>query len=516
MHIGEHTIGEHNLATLAEDAETRLGDHRSMFFEGTWYGSGELLDRARRAASGLGELGVRPGERVVVFMANTPEVGIAYNAIWRAGAVCTPAIFLLPPAELRHVLTDSEAAAVITTPELLATVRAAADGVDTLRHVVCVGGGEATTDFAELEASEPGDIVPRADDDLAALLYTGGTTGRSKGVMLSHTNYWHSARSATDASYVPDLPRVILPLPLSHAYGLGVTIMAGHQPEPSESVLMRWFDPTGFLQLVADHGIHRAAVVPSMLQMLLAAPLEDYDLSSLRLVSSGAAPLPLEVVEAFERRVPNATIIEGYGCTESASFVSMNRPDARKVGTVGPPMPGIEVRIVDESDTPLPAGTPGEVMVRSQGVMQGYWHAREATAQTLRGGWLATGDIGMLDEDGFLTILDRKKDLIIRGGFNVYPSDVEDALVEHPEVEMAAVVGAPDDKHGEEVVAFVQLAADATVTGEELVAWSKERLGGYKYPRIVHVIDQVPLTPVMKIDRKALRARLATPAHQVG
>ena len=506
--------GEHNLAKLAADGEQRFGDRPSLYFEGTWHRSGELWDRAVRAATGLSELGIEPGERVVVFMANTPEVGIAYNAIWRAGAVCTPAIFLLPPAELRHVLTDSEAAAIITTPEFLPTVSQAAEGVDTLRNVICVGGGEGTVDFAQLEAAEPSDIVPRADDDLAALLYTGGTTGRSKGVMLSHSNYWHSAKSATEASHVPGLPRVISPLPLSHAYGLGITIMAGHQPEPSESVLMRWFDPTGFIELVAELGVHRAAVVPSMLQMLLAAPLEDHDLSSLRYVSSGAAPLSPDVIAAFERRVPSATVLEGYGCTESATFVSANRPDGRKVGTVGPPMPGIEVRIVDEQDAPLPAGTPGEVMVSSKGVMQGYWHAPEATAQTLRGGWLATGDIGMLDEDGFLTILDRKKDLIIRGGFNVYPSDVEDALVEHPQVEMAAVVGAPDEQHGEEVVAFVQLTAGATVTGEELVAWSKGRLGGYKYPRVVHVIDQVPLTPVMKIDRKALRARVAEPEPQ--
>lgn len=501
-------VGEHNLARLADEARERLGDRESLFFEGRWYRSGELHQRVRRVGAGLVDLGVQPGERVVIFMANTPEVGITYNAIWRAGAVATPAIFLLPPDELRHVLADSGATTVVTTPEFLSTVNAARDGLAHVERVVCVGGGADTVAFDDLEDADPGSIVARDDDDLAALLYTGGTTGRSKGVMLTHANLWHTTKSAMDAAHVPGITRTIVPLPLSHAYGLGVSVMAGHQPEPGTSVLMRWFDPAGFLDLVEQHEIQRATLVPAMVQLLLAQPLEDRDLSSLSYVGTGAAPLADETAEEFERRAPGVAVLQGYGCTESSTFVSMEIPSARRRGTVGRPIPGVGVRIVDDEGEDVPPGQPGEVIVRSAGVMPGYWNDPQATEAALRDGWLRTGDVGALDEDGFLRIVDRKKDVIIRGGFNVYPRDVEDALVEHPAIATAGVVGAPDPDKGEEVVAFVTLDVGSEVDGDAIVAWAKARLGGYRYPRRVEIVDQLPTTPVLKLDRKALRQLL--------
>jgi long-chain acyl-CoA synthetase len=215
------------------------------------------------------------------------------------------------------------------------------------------------------------------------------------------------------------------------------------------------------------------------------------------------------VEREFTRRVPTVSIRQGYGMTETASLVSTNPPDRTKPGSVGPPIPGTEVRIADEHGDALPIGDPGEAWVRSPGVMRGYWNAPEATAETLGDdGWLHTGDIGRLDEDGYLYIVDRQKDLIIRGGFNVYPRDVEDALVEHPAVRVAGVVGRPDDVHGEEVVAFVSLHPDAEASPSELVAWAKQRIGGYKYPRDIQIVDAVPLTNVGKVDRKALRSLL--------
>jgi long-chain acyl-CoA synthetase len=496
-------VGQRNLARLAEQAFERHGDYESLFFEGTWLRSRDLFERSRRLAGGLVELGVEPGDRVVVMMANCPEVALTYTALWRAGAVVTPAIFLLPPDELRHVLSDAEARVVVTTPEFLLTVQLAADGLDSVRAIVCHGGGEGNVvEFTSLEQAPPGDIVARADDDLAALLYTGGTTGRAKGVMLSHGNLWSCARSANEASYIPGLVRYIVPLPLAHAYGLSVTVTGMHTPERGHSVLMRWFDAAGFCELVAEHGLQRATLVPSMLQILLGHNLEDYDLSSLRYVNSGGAPLAPEVLEQFERRVPNVEILEGYGLTESGGIMSVNPPGARRIGSVGTPLPGYEVRV--ESD----AEGLGEILCRAEGVMQGYWRAPEATGATLRDGWLHTGDIGRLDDDDYIWIVDRKKDLIIRGGFNVFPRDVEDALLEHPAVAMAAVVGRPDERYGEEVVAFVSLHAGEQVAGEELVAFGKQRLGGYKYPREVRVLDAIPLTPVGKTDRKAVRALL--------
>jgi long-chain acyl-CoA synthetase len=259
-------------------------------------------------------------------------------------------------------------------------------------------------------------------------------------------------------------------------------------------VLMRWFDAESWLALAQEHRSQIAPVVPSMLYMLLREPLEDYDLSELRYVASGAAPLAPEAIQEFTRRVRGVEIREGYGLTETSALVSTNRPGRIRYGSVGEPVPGTEVRIDG-----------GEICVRSELVMKGYWNAPELTAETIRDGWLYTGDMGRL-EDGYLTILDRKKDLIIRGGFNVFPRDVEEALVEHPAIATACVVGRADDVHGEEVVAFVTLRGEATT--EELLAFGKERLGGYKYPREIHVVDTLPLTPVGKVDRKALRETL--------
>jgi long-chain acyl-CoA synthetase len=503
-------VGEHNLARLAERAFEARGDYPSLLFEERWYGSGELFERSRRLAAGLSELGVSPGDRVVVTMANSAEVGITYSALWRAGAVVTPANFLLPPEDLRHVIADAEATAVITTTEFAEKVLAATGELDCVRFLISSGADDGFFEFATLEQASPAPIVARDDDDLAALLYTGGTTGRSKGVMLSHSNLDFSGKAAHASAYVPGITRGLTALPLSHAYGLLVTIAGTHSPERGVRVLMRWFDPAGFLELIAEHRVQLSSVVPTMLQILLSQPLERYDLSSLRYVTSGGAPLAPEVAEQFTRRVPSVSIRQGYGLTETAALVSSNPVGHEKPGSVGLPVPGTEVRILDDADRELGPGQVGEICARSPGVMSGYWHSPDATEEALRGGWLRTGDLGYRDEGGYLFIVDRKKDLIIRGGFNVYPRDVEDALLEHPAIEAAAVVGRPDEVHGEEVVAFVSLRPAGDVSTEQLVEWARERIGGYRYPREIHVLDAVPLTNVGKIDRKVLRARLAS------
>jgi long-chain acyl-CoA synthetase len=254
--------------------------------------------------------------------------------------------------------------------------------------------------------------------------------------------------------------------------------------------------------------MQRTTVVPTMLQMLLALPLEEHDLSSLVQVISGASPLSVETAKEFERRVPSAQILEGYGLSETGGAMTVNRPSNRTLGSVGRPYSNCEVRLVDDDGKPVGEGEEGEVTCRAPFVMQGYWRDDDATANTIRDGWLYTGDVGRFDDDGNLYIVDRKKDLIIRGGFNVYPRDVEEVLQLHPAVARAGVVGKPDASKGEEVVGFVQLNEGADATPEELIEFSKERLGRYKYPREVRIIDAIPLTPVLKIDRKQLRARL--------
>ncbi|AQZ68352.1 Long-chain-fatty-acid--CoA ligase [[Actinomadura] parvosata subsp. kistnae] len=489
---------EQTLGRLAEESWSRFDDHDSMYYEGVWHRSHTLAERARRMCGGFTEAGIRPGDRVAVMMANSPEVPIVYQALWAAGAVVTPVVFLVGPEELRHVLLDSGAAAVVTSPELAGTVRAA--NVDLPVHV----------DTRELERAAERGPVARDPDDLAALLYTGGTTGRAKGVMLSHHGLWHVAKDAFELSHQEGRNRALVPVPLTHSYGLIVTIASLHASEPQQAVLTRWFDPREFLRLAAEQHVHYGTVVPSMIHSLLAEPLEEHPLPDLAYLTCGAAPLGRRTLEEFERRMPGVQILEGYGLTETSAVTTFNPPGRRRVGSVGLPLAGYTITIRDNDGEEVEPGDVGEICVSGDSLMLGYWGEREPDPDgtALVGKELRTGDIGCVDDDGYLYIVDRKKDLIIRGGFNVFPRDVEDALDRHPDVVVSGVVGRPDPRLGEEVVAFVQLRRDATVTAEELIEWARERVGRVKYPREVRFVDSVPLTSVLKLDRKALRGML--------
>ncbi len=506
-----------NLARQAERALDRHGDYDSLFFEGTWHTSGTQAGRAARFASGLTSLGLRPGDRLLVLMANCPEVPVTYTAVWRAGAVVTPLIFLVSDHELRAALIDSGAVGVVTTAEFLPKVLGAVAGAPEVRFVVSVGvppladSPVPVHDFADVESAAPGSIVARSGTDLAALLYTGGTTGRAKGVPLSHANLNWCGWSVDQVAAASKLDSHLVPLPLAHAYGLLVLCTGMYRAERGQTFLMRWFDPAGWVKLAAEHRIQASALVPSMIQMLLTQPLEEADLSALSAVSSGAAPLAAEVRLEFERRVKGVTIYEGYGCTESATIISSSPVGRRRPGAVGLPVPGCEVTIRDDKDQELAAGEDGEICVRSPGVMSGYWRTDAGPdGGVLAGGWLHTGDIGHTDADGYLYVVDRKKDLILRSGFNVFPRDVEEVLLGHPAVAQAGVIGRPDERVGEEVVAFVSVRPGAEVTETELIEYAKLHLSRVKYPREVRIVPAMPLTSVGKLDRKKLREWLAT------
>ena len=504
-------IEDYNLARLAERSQARFGEREWLFFEGRWYTHPELHERSRRLAGGLVELGIRPGDRVAVTMSNGPEVHVCHLALWRAGAVVAPMSVLLSEAELRAQLEATGACAVVTSPELLRRVRAAAQEVPGLRWVVCSSSsaGPGVLRLADLEAAPPVPIAPRSGDDLAAILFTAGTTGRPKGVMLSQRNLWICARSAYEAARQPGLDRLIVPLSLSHAYGLVVTVAAMHAAEPWAVVLQRWFEPMSFLELVQGHRLQVGTMLPSMLQALCDQPLERYDLSSLRVLITGAAPAPLPVVRELERRLPGLEVREGYGCVEAGGVISVTPPGARRLGSVGKPLPGCRVRVLDDHDQEVPVGEAGEVCCRSPAVMLGYWRSPELTARVLRGGWLHTGDVGRLDEDGYLWIIERKQDLVLRGGVQVVPGDVEGALLEHPAVAAAGVVGRPDASLGEEIVAFVALHPGRAATPAELIEFARSRVGGYRCPREVHLLQSLPLTPAGRVDRRALRTMVA-------
>jgi long-chain acyl-CoA synthetase len=495
------------LGVLAERSLERLGDHRALEFEGEWHTAAQLHARAVRLSGGLRRVGAVAGDRVVVCMTNCPEVLLAYAACWRAGVVPVPVIAAVTPPELRHALTDSGAVAVVASEQSLPLVLAAADGLQVqvvlaapeLRH-----GADVL--LADLEDGPDGPLVPRNGADLAALLYTGGTTGRAKGVMLTHAGLELTSGARAQVFAEAGAVDLLLPLPLSHVYGLLNSVTRMQLPDPGFVALQRRFDAAGWLALAQRLRPQAGALVPSMLQLLLRSELEAADLSSLRYLTTGGAPLPVPVREEFERRVGGVRVCDGYGCTEVTSTATMNPYPAPRSGSVGLPLPGVELKVVDETGAPVPTGRDGEVCVRSPGVMAGYWRDPEATAEAVRDGWMHTGDVGHLDEDGYLYVVDRLKDLVIRGGFNVYPRDVEDVLLEHPSVGQAGVVGRPDPVYGEEVVAFVALRAE--VSEDALLAFCAQRLGRHKTPRELHVVPQVPLTSVGKTDRKALRRRL--------
>ncbi|MGW0806489.1 AMP-binding protein [Nonomuraea sp. NPDC002799] len=489
---------EQTLGRLAEDSWNRFDDHDAVFYEGAWHRSDALAVRARRMCGGFVGAGVRPGDRVAVMMANCPEVPLIYQALWAAGAVVTPVVFLVGSDELRHILTDSGATAIVTSPEMVDTVRAT--GLDLQTYV----------ETTELERASEHGPVARDPGDLAALMYTGGTTGKAKGVMLSHRGLWQVAKDAYDLSHQEGKDRALVPVPLSHAYGLIISVARLHAADPQQAVLMRWFEPQEFLKLAAEQHVQYGTVVPSMIQLLLAEPLESHPLPDLAFLTCGAAPLGRQALEEFERRMPGVQILEGYGLTETSAVTTFNPPGRRRVGSVGLPLPGYSITVRDNEGEAMETGDVGEICVSGASLMLGYWGEREPDPEgtALVGDELRTGDIGCVDDDGYLYIVDRKKDLIIRGGFNVFPRDVEDALNEHPDVVMSGVVGRPEPRLGEEVVAFVQLRSGATTTDEELIGWARDRVGRVKYPREVRFVDSVPVTSVLKLDRKALRGRL--------
>ena len=369
-------MAEENLARQAELALERQGDHDSLFYEGRWHSSGSLAERAARFATGLSGLGVRPGDRLVVLMANCPEVLITYSAAWRAGAVVTPLIFLVSEDELRHALVDSGAVGVVTTAEFLPKVSAALAGAAEVRFVVVPGPrarpaapGVPVLDFAQVEAAAPGPIADRAGTDLAALLYTGGTTGRSKGVPLTHANLFWCGWAAHQNSVRANVNTSVLPLPLAHAYGLLVFCGGFHRDEGARTILMRWFDPAGWVKLAEEHRVQGSALVPSMIQMLLGQPLEEADLSRLTAISSGAAPLPRRSCRSL-RRGCRPRRLRGLRAAPSRPRSSRPTPLARAGWAAsGCRWPDVRCPSRTTAGAKLPAGQDGEICVRSPGVM---------------------------------------------------------------------------------------------------------------------------------------------------
>jgi long-chain acyl-CoA synthetase len=417
---------------------------------------------------------------------------------------------LLKPEEVRYVLEDAGAAAMVTLEASLPLLRAARPGLGRRCPILSLDGpaaGEAGD--VSLSAAAPG--APRARaasgsaEDVAVCLYTSGTTGRPKGALLSHRNLIANVQSFRSVLHVTEEDVFLAALPLFHAYGATVLFLEPLSMGATIVVEPR-FVPEAVLRAIVQHRVTFFAGVPSMYAVLAASPRPGGDFSSLRLCISGGAPLPVAVAEAFEARY-GVPIYEGYGPTECAPVLTVNPPSGtRKLGSVGPPISQVELRIVDDRGNPLPPGEVGEIVARGPNVMQGYLNRPAETAEVLRDGWYHTGDLGRVDEDGYYYIVDRKTDLILVGGLNVYPREVELVLAGHPAVAEVAVVGVPDPIRGEAPKAFVILRNGQPATSQDLLQWCRQRLANYKVPRSVVVVTDLPRTVTGKILKSAIRS----------
>jgi long-chain acyl-CoA synthetase len=500
-----------NLARLAEENLEKFGEYDAYHWQGRWHTNVEGVENAKRFANVLVSLGVQPGDRVAVMLPNCTEVFFAYGGTLGVGAVVVPVVFLLAPGEVNHILADCEPKLLITSPLFLDKAREAIQGLENPPRLMILGEPvpEDAISWSLLmdEASAEFETVDRDDGDEAVIMYTGGTTGRPKGVVLSHGNIRWNAVTLVDALQLPRGIVSVLALPLAHLFGM-ITSVAG-QVLGGRGLILEWFTPEGVLQGIQDHRAEYISMVPTMMTMLLQHEgAEEYDTSSLKTVFASAAPVPIELAESFEKMF-DCDVVEAYGQTEAAPAIAVMLPGLRKkAGSTGPPLPGVEVRIEDDEHKEVGQGETGEIVAHSPGIMSGYHNLPDVTGDTLRHGWLHTGDMGYLDEDGYLFVTDRKKDLIIRGGFNVYPRDIEDLLLEHPRVGEVAVVGKPDERMGEEVVAYIVPAPGEEPSEEELLEFAESRLAKYKRPKEIRFVQVLPKSPIGKVLKRDLRELL--------
>lgn len=510
-----------NIAELAEQSATRLGERMVLDFEGQQFTNWQLLDQARRLQRGFAKLGLRQGDIVTISMMNDPSIYPVFQGIFRNGGTALPVMFTLTESEVRYILQDSRSQGVVTDAANLAKISAAAQGLDHIHWIAALGVQDdlkASPPVYRLETlleEKPQETLPKIDEnDVAMMLYTSGTTGRPKGVMLTHKNLYASADAANEASETQNYikPRILLSaLPMAHIFGVGV-MNGGYLAEGTAAagycVQMGWFEPEKFMQLIVQHRCNSMPAVPAMLIMILNHPkVDQYDLSSLEEVVSGAAPLPVEVATAFQKKF-NCRIREIYGQTESTGLGSANRSSLPyKPGSAGKAYYNTELKIFDADDQPVPVGAKGEIVLRGPSIMKGYFNKPEATAEALKGGWLHTGDIGYLDEEGYLFIVDRKKDMIIKGGENIYSAELEEILYTLPGIAEAAVVGKPDPVFGESVVAYLVLKPGFSVTEKQVKDCFNGKTSSFKVPSEVYFIDGLPKSPVGKILKRELRER---------
>ncbi|MCB0210088.1 MAG: long-chain fatty acid--CoA ligase [Anaerolineae bacterium] len=513
-----------NLVIALEERARRQPQATAIIFGDTRLTYAQLNGAANQVAGGLEALGITHGDKVALSCPNLPYFPIVYYGILKTGATVVPLNVLFKRREVAYHLADSQAKAYFCfqgTSQLPMGQEGHAAFTDTpsCEHFFMITADpsapspiEDTTTLRLLmhNRSPVFDTLQTEVEDGAVILYTSGTTGQPKGAELSHANMFFNALVSSQMLHLSADDTTLIVLPLFHSFGQTVLMNAGIYAGAANVLLPR-FDADAVLSAMQQEQVSVFCGVPTMYWALLNHPnAEKYDLAAiaqnLRLCVSGGSSMPVEILRAFEAKF-NVPILEGYGLSECSPVVSFNHLDReRKPGSIGTPIWGMEARIVDAQDQTLAPGERGELIVRGHSVMKGYYNRPNETAEVLYDGWFHTGDVATMDDDGYITIVDRLKDMIIRGGFSVYPREIEDVLITHPDISLVAVIGVPDKKQGEEIKAYVILNKDAAISADAIIAWSKETMAAHKYPRLVEVVDTLPMTATGKILKKELRA----------
>jgi long-chain acyl-CoA synthetase len=490
-----------NLATTLVQASATYPDRDAVRLDEHALSYRDLDELTARAAAWLLGRGIKAGDRVGLMMPNMPEFAELYYGILRAGAIVVPMNPLLKAREVEYYLADSQAALTLAWHGVAGQAAEAAGRAGT--ECVVIEPGELATALGGCEPAAA--VADRTPSDTAVILYTSGTTGQPKGAELTHDNLLRNVEVTSTTLLCLRPEDVILgALPLFHSFGQVVGMGCAVATGACLTLLPR-FDPARALEIIKRDQVTVLPGVPTMYAAILhSAGGSAGDVASLRLCVSGGAAMPVELLRGFEKEF-GCMILEGYGLSETSPVASFNHPDrARKPGTIGQAISGVDMRVQDTDGVPLPPGEIGEIAIRGHNVMKGYWRRPEETADVMADGWFRTGDLGRMDAEGYFSIVDRKKDMIIRGGLNVYPREVEEVLYEHPAVAEAAVIGVPDEILGEEVAAMVTLKPGASTRPGELRDYVKSQLAAYKYPRRVWIVSELPHGDTGKILKRAI------------
>jgi long-chain acyl-CoA synthetase len=496
-----------NIARMAERAARHYPDKPAILFEDCSLTYRELDRAASRTAHALAKRGVEAGHRVALYLPNIPAFAIAYLAVQKLGAIVVSASAMLTTDELADLLEDSGAGVVFTVealwPRLAPLV---GDLVRRDRIVICEGEVEGQPTLDELGAAEPDELRARELEPSApaAILFTSGTTGRQKGATLSHANIASNVSAVNRYMRTGSADRVLVTLPLFHVAAQNV-LMNGGFAAAATLVLHRRFDPARCAAAIEEHRVTIVTGVPTIYITLLNAGVRPATLASVRLYKSAAATMPLEIARRW-RETYGQPVMEGYGLTETSPAATFNHEHEYRAGSVGTPIDLVDMRVVDEEDREVPPGAWGEVVFRGPNVMLGYWNRPEDTRHAMRGGWFHTGDVGYADDDGYLYLVDRVKDMINTAGLKVWPREVEEVLYRHPAIRECAVVGVPDRTKGEIAKAVVATRPGAPLpTPDALDAYCRAHLAAYKVPRVYEFVDELPKSPSGKILKRVLR-----------